>query len=67
MTRSSDRAETSRAVGLAFFDPNNPNGRLLPGIGRNSFRGPKYFAVDLSLGKRTGLPAFLGEAVVSRS
>ena len=47
--------------GLAFFDPNNPDGRLPPGIGRNSFRGPRYFAVDLSLGKRTGLPSFLGE------
>jgi hypothetical protein len=47
--------------GLAFFDPNNPNGALLPGIGRNSFRGPRYFAVDLSLGKRTGMPSFLGE------
>lgn len=47
--------------GLAFFDPNNPNGALLPGIGRNSFRGPRYFAVDMSLGKRTGLPSFLGE------
>ena len=47
--------------GLAFFDPNNPNGALRPGIGRNSFRGPRYFAVDLSLGKRTGMPSFLGE------
>jgi hypothetical protein len=47
--------------GLAFFDPNNPNGLLPPGIGRNSFRGPRFFAVDMSLGKRTGLPAFLGE------
>ena len=47
--------------GLVYFDPNNPNGALLPGIGRNSFRGPRYFAVDLSLGKRTGLPSFLGE------
>jgi hypothetical protein len=47
--------------GLKFFDPNNPNGALLPGIGRNSFRGPRYFAVDLSLAKRTGLPSFLGE------
>ena len=27
-----------------------------PGIGRNSFRGPKYFNVDLSLVKRTYLP-----------
>lgn len=47
--------------GLHFFDPNNPNGLLRPGIGRNSFRGPRYFAVDLSLAKRTGVPAFLGE------
>jgi hypothetical protein len=48
--------------GLAFFDPNNPNGLLPPGIGRNSFRGPRFFAVDLSLAKRTGMPSFLGEA-----
>src|SRR5688572_1441987 len=48
--------------GLAFFDPNNPGGTLPPGIGRNSFRGPRYFAVDMSIGKRTGLPGFLGEA-----
>ncbi|MGH9960048.1 MAG: hypothetical protein ACREBC_23485, partial [Pyrinomonadaceae bacterium] len=27
-----------------------------PGIGRNSFRGPNYFNVDLSLVKRTYLP-----------
>lgn len=47
--------------GLAFFDPNNPGGLLRPGIGRNSFRGPKYFAVDLSVAKRTGLPSFIGE------
>jgi hypothetical protein len=47
--------------GLAFFDPNNPNGTLPPGIGRNSFRGPRYFDVDMSLAKRTGLPSFLGE------
>jgi hypothetical protein len=47
--------------GLNFFDPNNPNGSLPPGIGRNSFRGPRYFAVDMSLAKRTGVPAFLGE------
>jgi outer membrane receptor protein involved in Fe transport len=47
--------------GLVYFDPNNPGGLLRPGIGRNSFRGPKYFAVDLSVAKRTGLPGFLGE------
>jgi hypothetical protein len=45
--------------GLLHFDPNNPGGTLLPGIGRNSFRGPRYFAVDLSVAKRTGLPSFL--------
>lgn len=27
-----------------------------PGIGRNSFRGPHYFSVDLSLAKKTRLP-----------
>jgi hypothetical protein len=46
--------------GAHFFPVDNPN-NLPPGIGRNSFRGPKYFAVDMSLAKRTGLPAFLGE------
>lgn len=35
-----------------------------PGVGRNSFFGPKYFDTDLSLVKRFGLPnvGFLGEA-----
>ncbi|HEX9223958.1 MAG TPA: hypothetical protein VF860_11540, partial [Candidatus Acidoferrales bacterium] len=35
-----------------------------PGIGRNSFRGPRYFGLDLSLAKQFGLPSvkFLGEA-----
>jgi hypothetical protein len=47
--------------GLLYFDPNNPNGLLLPGIGRNSFRGPRYFAVDFSLAKRTGMPKVFGE------
>lgn len=34
-----------------------------PGIGRNVFRGPKYFNVDMSVAKRFGLPSFgvLGE------
>jgi hypothetical protein len=32
-----------------------------PGIGRNSFRGPGYFNVDMSVAKQTGLPSFLGE------
>jgi hypothetical protein len=35
-----------------------------PGIGRNSFRGPNYFNVDMSVAKRFGLPGFgvLGES-----
>lgn len=35
-----------------------------PGIGRNSFRGPNFFSVDMSLAKRFGLPGFgvLGES-----
>ena len=47
--------------GNLYFQSSNPDLRLPPGIGRNSFRGPRYFAVDFSLGKRTGLPSFLGE------
>jgi outer membrane receptor protein involved in Fe transport len=47
--------------GAPYFDINNPGGRLPPGIGRNSFRGPRYFSVDLTVGKKTGLPAFMGE------
>jgi hypothetical protein len=31
-----------------------------PGIGRNSFRGPQYFSVDLALGKETVLPTAIG-------
>jgi hypothetical protein len=55
--------------GLKYFIPGVPGNastppQQVPGIGRNSFRGPRYFAVDMSLGKRTGLPSFLhlGEA-----
>lgn len=35
-----------------------------PGIGRNVFRGPRYFSTDLSLSKRFGLPnlGVLGES-----
>ncbi len=47
--------------GAAYFNiaSNGP-----PGIGRNTFRGPRYFATDLSLSKLTRLPAnwHLGEA-----
>ncbi|MDT5121780.1 MAG: hypothetical protein QOC96_1262 [Acidobacteriota bacterium] len=33
----------------------------LPGVGRNSFRGPRYRDVDLTLSKRFGLGRFFGE------
>ena len=39
--------------GLAYFTPST-NG--LPGVGRNSFRGPRYTGIDLSFGKRFTLP-----------
>jgi hypothetical protein len=35
---------------------------LLPGIGRNSFRGPKYRDIDLTVAKKFGMPGVLGEA-----
>jgi hypothetical protein len=38
--------------------PTTPDKR--PGIGRNSFRGPRYFDVDMALAKRFGLPHGLG-------
>lgn len=43
----------------------NPNGQPSfelnpPGIGRNTFRGPKYFNVDMSLAKRFGLSGIGG-------
>ncbi|MDQ3713270.1 MAG: TonB-dependent receptor [Acidobacteriota bacterium] len=51
--------------GMIRTDPTGrPNFELNPpGVGRNSFRGPKYFNVDMSLAKRFGLPGFgvLGE------
>jgi Carboxypeptidase regulatory-like domain/TonB dependent receptor-like, beta-barrel len=34
----------------------------IPGIGRNVFRGPNYFSVDMSAIKRIGLPRFFGES-----
>jgi Carboxypeptidase regulatory-like domain/TonB dependent receptor len=36
-------------------------GFQLPGIGRNSFRGPRYFNIDMSVSKRFGLTSLLGE------
>jgi len=45
---------------FTVFDLPN-NSVAPPGIGRNSFRGPKYFSVDMSLVKHTRLGGFLGE------
>jgi hypothetical protein len=46
--------------GSPYFDICNSGP---PGIGRNSFRGPSYFNIDASIGKKFGLPSFkfLGE------
>ena len=41
--------------------PGTPVAGLLPGIGRNSFRGPRYFNIDMAVAKRFGMPSFLGE------
>jgi len=46
---------------FTVFDLPN-NSVAPPGIGRNSFRGPKYFSVDMSLVKHTRLGGFLGES-----
>jgi len=46
--------------GAAYFDISRAG---FPGIGRNSFRGPHYFAADISIGKTTKLAnRYLGEA-----
>jgi hypothetical protein len=47
--------------GAPYFDLTNSGGGFRPGIGRNTFRGPRYFSTDLAFGKRTGLPRFMGE------
>jgi len=44
-----------------FFSADAPGTRL-PGIGRNVFRGPRYFNIDMSATKRFGMPGFLGES-----
>jgi hypothetical protein len=46
--------------GAAFFSTAAPAGQL-PGIGRNSFRGPHYFDVDMAVSKKFGLSHLLGE------
>lgn len=49
--------------GARFFSTADP-GLRLPGVGRNSFRGPNYRNIDLSLTKRFGMAGFLGEATL---
>jgi hypothetical protein len=48
--------------GFAYFTP-APPGVNVPGVGRNSFRGPRYTGIDLGFGKRFTLPKvpLLGE------
>ncbi len=54
--------------GAAYFSTSVPfNGNPFanrPGIGRNSFRGPKYTDLDMAFAKQFGLPniGFLGES-----
>ncbi len=45
---------------FTVFDLPN-NSVAPPGIGRNSFRGPGYFSIDMSIVKHTRLGGFLGE------
>lgn len=47
-------------IGNRCFSTVSPGTRE-PGIGRNVFRGPRYFNVDLSAAKRFGMPGLLGE------
>ena len=47
--------------GSAFFSTAAPVGFQLPGIGRNSFRGPRYFNVDMTASKKFGLSSLLKE------
>jgi hypothetical protein len=47
--------------GSKFFSTAAPVGFQLPGIGRNSFRGPRYFDVDMTVAKKFGLSHLLGE------
>jgi hypothetical protein len=58
-------------AGLSSTNPSNPYFTLqtsgstpdFPGIGRNSFRGPRYSGIDLGVAKHFGLPSsrFFGE------
>ncbi len=47
--------------GPAFFSTAAPVGFQLPGIGRNSFRGPRYRNFDMAISKKFGLERIIGE------
>ncbi|HEV2864339.1 MAG TPA: TonB-dependent receptor, partial [Pyrinomonadaceae bacterium] len=55
------RDASGNVTGNRCFSLDAPGPFSLPGVGRNSFRGPGYFSVDMSAAKRFGLPAFMGE------
>jgi hypothetical protein len=46
--------EGCNTVFLTVFDSNDPFTNR-PGVGRNTFQGPRYFVTDLSIGKKFGL------------
>jgi hypothetical protein len=54
------RDASGNVIGNRCFDLSAPGIRL-PGVGRNSFRGPNYRNIDLSIVKRFGMAGFLGE------
>jgi hypothetical protein len=60
-------ATTPAGCSRYFLTPLNGISYLtnVPGVGRNVFRGPRYFNVDISIAKRislAGINGFLGEA-----
>ncbi len=58
----SSRSINQALPGLNYFSATGATpATSLPGVGRNSFRGPRYRDVDLSISKRFGLGHFFGE------
>jgi hypothetical protein len=62
-----DNASVPDGCNTAFYTRRNAGNTYLanpPGIGRNTFRGPRYANIDMSVSKRFGLPnlGVLGEA-----
>jgi hypothetical protein len=54
------RDALGNVIGNNCFSLDAP-GLRVPGIGRNVFRGPRYFNIDMTLAKRFGLGSLLGE------